>query len=104
MLFYWTSSLNAQLLVIPRTSPIESVTQYVGVCQVTVDYHGPSVRDRQIYWEKDRVITSYYFVIEPLTSQNHDQCRSAEDIIQDAFLKAHKKKISTFRGDATHKT
>ncbi len=40
--------LVAQNLVIPRGSPKASISQFIGVCNVIVDYGRPSVRNRKI--------------------------------------------------------
>ena len=40
--------LLAQNLVIPRGSPKASISQFIGVCNVIVEYSRPSVRDRKI--------------------------------------------------------
>ena len=40
---------KTQNLNIPRSSPKASVAQYVGVCQISVDYNRPSVKSRRIF-------------------------------------------------------
>lgn len=41
--------LTAQELEIPRSSPMASVSQVIGVCRVMVNYGRPSVRERQVF-------------------------------------------------------
>lgn len=48
MMVLSSSALIAQNLVIPRGSPKASISQFIGVCNVIVDYGRPSVRNRAI--------------------------------------------------------
>lgn len=41
--------LSAQEVKLPRVSPGATVTQTIGLCDVTVSYHRPGVKERQIW-------------------------------------------------------
>jgi len=43
------SPLDAQQITVPRVSPHASVSQTIGLTEVTVDYHRPQVNDRPIW-------------------------------------------------------
>lgn len=42
-------SLAAQNLNIPRVSPKSSVSQYIGVTNISIEYSRPSVKERHIF-------------------------------------------------------
>ncbi len=48
MMVLFSDLLVAQNLVIPRGSPKASISQFIGVCNVIVDYGRPSVRSRKV--------------------------------------------------------
>jgi hypothetical protein len=41
--------LSAQEVKFPRPSPAASVTQTIGLCEVTISYHRPGVKERKIW-------------------------------------------------------
>ena len=48
-LFTFQIQISGQELYVPRVSPKASVSQYIGVCNVTVDYGRPGARERKIF-------------------------------------------------------
>ena len=49
LLFLFHFQVSGQALYIPRASPSASVSQFIGVCHVTLDYGRPSARGRKIF-------------------------------------------------------
>ncbi len=49
MVSFHATSGQAQLRNLPRVSPAASVTQRIGITDITIDYHRPGVKDREIW-------------------------------------------------------
>ena len=49
MVSFHATSGQAQLRNLPRVSPAASVTQRIGITDITIDYHRPGVKDRVIW-------------------------------------------------------
>lgn len=49
MVSFYATSGQAQLKNLPRVSPAASVVQRVGITDITIDYHRPAVKDREVW-------------------------------------------------------
>jgi hypothetical protein len=49
LLFFTTSQTNAQQFRTPRPSPDATVTQTIGVTDITIDYSSPGVKERKVW-------------------------------------------------------
>ena len=49
LLFFMASLINAQQFRTPRPSPNATITQTIGVTDITIDYSSPAVKERKIW-------------------------------------------------------